>query len=444
MQKITKFGYSFVAALAILFAAAGLPLVSYADDTAMSAEEIQDFSVDAKAAYSIDFDTGKVLYDQDGETAMGIASITKIISLYLVAEQVEQGTIAWDDPVPISDYAANLSVSPNLSNVPLHQDVTYTVKDLYDASYIQSANAAIVALAELIAGSESAFVDQMQEKVQSWGITDAKIVNASGLNNTYLGDNIYPGSTSTDENELSAKDVALIARHLLQDFPDVLEVTSLSTKQFGEGSYSPVEMVNWNWMLPGFTNTKDGVDGLKTGTTDMAGACFVGTAVKDGQRIITVVLNVNGHAENPSVRFIETGRLMDYSFDAWEQVEILPENTQLEDTQTVAVKDGKELSVPVALNQGLTLWVRGDMDATAFETTIDFNEHYRDSALQAPLTEGTEVGTVSASIPADTLGYIDDSDHDETAGLVTTQTVEKANIFVRAWHGVSNFFENLF
>ncbi|EAG3044381.1 D-alanyl-D-alanine carboxypeptidase, partial [Listeria monocytogenes] len=123
MQKITKFGYSFVAALAILFAAAGLPLVSYADDTAMSAEEIQDFSVDAKAAYSIDFDTGKVLYDQDGETAMGIASITKIISLYLVAEQVEQGTIAWDDPVPISDYAANLSVSPNLSNVPLHQDV---------------------------------------------------------------------------------------------------------------------------------------------------------------------------------------------------------------------------------------------------------------------------------------------------------------------------------
>lgn len=250
MQKITKFGYSIVAALAILFAAAGLPVVSYADDTAMSAEEIQDFSVDAKAAYSIDFDTGKVLYDQDGETAMGIASITKIISLYLVAEQVEQGTIAWDDPVPISDYAANLSVSPNLSNVPLHQDVTYTVKDLYDASYIQSANAAIVALAELIAGSESAFVDQMQEKVQSWGITDAKIVNASGLNNTYLGDNIYPGSTSTDENELSAKDVALIARHLLQDFPDVLEVTSLSTKQFGEGSYSPVEMVNWNWMLP--------------------------------------------------------------------------------------------------------------------------------------------------------------------------------------------------
>jgi len=95
--------------------------------------------------------------------------------------------------------------------------------------------------------------------VQSWGITDAKIVNASGLNNAYLGENIYPGSTSTDENELSAKDVALIARHLLQDFPDVLEVTSLSTKQFGEGSYSPVEMVNWNWMLPGFTNTKDGV-----------------------------------------------------------------------------------------------------------------------------------------------------------------------------------------
>ncbi|MCT8192965.1 hypothetical protein KY382_33080, partial [Pseudomonas monteilii] len=99
-------------------------------------------------------------------------------------------------------------MSPNVANVPLLGVGTWSVKDLYDASYIQSANAAIVALAELIAGSESAFVDLMQEKVQSWGITDAKIVNASGLNNAYLGENIYPGSTSTDENELSAKDVA--------------------------------------------------------------------------------------------------------------------------------------------------------------------------------------------------------------------------------------------
>ena len=273
-------------------------MISHAEETTFTAEEIKNFSIDAKAAFSVDFDTGKILYDQEGETPMGIASVTKIISLYLVAEQVKQGKLTWEDPVEISQYAADLSVAPDLSNVPLHRDVQYTVKDLYEASYIQSANAAVVALAEKIAGSEPAFVDQMKDKLTEWGITDAKIVNASGLNNTYLGENLYPGSTSTDENELSAKDVAIVARHLLQDFPEVLEVTSTVTKTFGEGSYSPVEMVNWNWMLPGFINAKDGVDGLKTGTTDLAGACFVGTAVRDGQRIITVVLNVNGHAEN--------------------------------------------------------------------------------------------------------------------------------------------------
>ncbi|WP_312499103.1 serine hydrolase [Enterococcus sp.] len=443
MPKMTKFGYSLVAACMMLFVAIGLPLVSYADDTAISTTEIQDFSIDAKAAFSLDFDTGKILYDQDGDTAMGIASITKIISLYLVAEQVEQGNLAWDDTVEISQYAADLSVSPDLSNVPLHQDVTYTVKDLYDASYIQSANAAIVALAEKIAGSESDFVDLMKEKVSSWGIDDAKLVNASGLNNSYLGENIYPGSTSTDENELSAKDVAIVARHLLQDFPDVLEITSTTTQTFGEGSYSPVEMVNWNWMLPGFTNAKDGVDGLKTGTTDLAGACFVGTAVKDGQRIITVVLNVNGHAENPSVRFIETGKLMDYSFDAWEQVEVLPANAELSDTKTVAVKDGKELTVSVALKDSLTLWVRKDMDATAYTTTIDYNDQFVDAALQAPVSKDTEIGTVTASIPADTLGYVDESST-ISSSLVTTDTVEKANIFVRGWRGVTSFFSNLF
>ncbi|OTN77004.1 hypothetical protein A5886_002084 [Enterococcus sp. 8G7_MSG3316] len=443
MPKMNKLGYSLIAACMMLFVAIGLPIVSYADDTAMTTEEIQDFSVDAKAAFSLDFDTGKILYDQDGDTAMGIASITKIISLYLVAEQVEQGNLAWDDTVAISQYAADLSVTPDLSNVPLHQDVTYTVKDLYDASYIQSANAAIVALAEKIAGSESDFVDLMKEKVSSWGIDDAKLVNASGLNNAYLGDNIYPGSTSTDENELSAKDVAIVARHLLQDFPDVLEITSTTTQTFGEGSYSPVEMVNWNWMLPGFTNAKDGVDGLKTGTTDLAGACFVGTAVKDGQRIITVVLNVNGHAENPSVRFIETGKLMDYSFDAWEQVEVLPANAELSDTKTVAVKDGKELTVPVAIKDSLTLWVRKDMDATAYTTTIDYNDQFVDSALQAPVNQDTEIGTVTASIPADTLGYVDDSST-TSSSLVTTAAVEKANIFVRTWRGVTSFFSQLF
>jgi D-alanyl-D-alanine carboxypeptidase (penicillin-binding protein 5/6) len=441
MQKSAKIWYSLIAGLATLFFIVGMPLISHAEETTYTAEEVTNFSVDAKAAFSVDFETGKILYDQDGETPMGIASVTKIISLYLVAEQVKEGKLAWDDTVEISQYAADLSVTPDLSNVPLHRDVQYTVKELYEASYIQSANAAIVALAEKIAGSESAFVDLMKDKLKEWKITDAKLVNASGLNNSYLGENIYPGSSTTDENELSAKDVAIVARHLLQDFPEVLDVTSTVTKTFAEGSYSPVEMVNWNWMLPGFINAKDGVDGLKTGTTDLAGACFVGTAVKDGQRIITVVLNVNGHAENPSVRFTETGKLMDYSFDAWEQVPVLSAGDQLANTKTVAVKNGKELTVPVALKSDITLWVRKDMDASDFSTSIAYKTA-KEAEIEAPVKNDAVIGNVTATMTADTLGYLDDTA--TSTELVAQQAVEKANIFVIGWRTVKDFFTNLF
>ena len=197
-------------------------------------------------------------------------------------------------------------------------------------------------------------------------------------------------------------------------------------------------------MLPGFINAKDGVDGLKTGTTDLAGACFVGTAVRDGQRIITVVLNVNGHAENPSVRFTETGKPMDYSFDAWEQVPILSAGDQLADTKTVAVKNGKELTVPIAVKKDLSVWVRKDMDPKDFTTTIDYNKTMNEETVSAPVAKATNLGKVTATIPADTLGYMDGSKEVPTTELITTKAVEKANIFVIGWRSVANFFTNLF
>lgn len=100
---------------------------------------------------------------------MGIASVTKIIGLYIILDQVKQGKLAWDDEVSISDYAEELSVTPDLSNVPLHKENTYTVKELFDSAAIQSANASIVALAEKIAGSEPKFVELMQTQLKKMG-----------------------------------------------------------------------------------------------------------------------------------------------------------------------------------------------------------------------------------------------------------------------------------
>ncbi|EPH95061.1 serine-type D-Ala-D-Ala carboxypeptidase [Enterococcus faecalis 13-SD-W-01] len=410
-----------------------IPFTTYADTS---------FKVNAKAAFAVDAESGKILYDQDGETPMGIASITKIIGLYLVLDQVKDGKLSWDDTVPISDYAEELSTVPDLSNVPLHKENSYTVKELFDSAFIQSANASMVALAEKVSGSEKEFVADMKKELEGWGIKDASIVNASGLNNQYLGDNRPEGTSETDENEMSAKDVAIVARHVINDFPEVLDVTSTTTQMFGEDTQSPVEMVNWNWMLPGFINYKEGVDGLKTGTTELAGACFVGTITQDGRRIITVVLNAEGHAENPSARFNETSRLMDYCLDNWSEKEVGKAGASIPDLKTVKVKDGKEATVPVALKDPVKVWVRTGMDTGNLTITPDLDK-LKDDELAAPADRGTTVGTAKIAVADDKLGYLEEDQMPSTE-IITTSNAEKANFFVIGWRHVANFFSNLF
>lgn len=427
---------------ALLLATLLLTLGSFLPTLSVQADEA--FSVNSQAAFAVDATSGKILYDQDGEKTMGIASISKIIGLYIVLDQVKEGKLSWDDEVAISDYAETLSIAPNLSNVPLHKENTYTVKELFDSAFIQSANASMVALAEKISGSETAFLTVMNDQLKEWGIENATIVNVSGLNNVYLGANRPEGTGEADENQMSAKDVAIIARHLLLDFPEVLEVTSTATKMFGENTQSPVEMVNWNWMLPGFINFKEGVDGLKTGTTDFAGACFVGTIERDGKRIITVVLNAEGHEQNPSVRFTETARLMDYCYDNWSVKEIGKANASIPSLKSIDVKNGKETSVNVVLKSPVSVWVRNDMDTGQLTITPKIDEtKVKDNELEAPIVRGTKVGTATITLANDQLGYLED-DASPSTDIITASSVEKANIFVIGWRNVTNFFSNLF
>ncbi|HAZ9080401.1 TPA: D-alanyl-D-alanine carboxypeptidase, partial [Enterococcus faecium] len=309
---------------------------------------------------------------------------------------------------------------------------------------IQSANASMVALAEKISGSEAKFTERMKEQLKDWGIKDATIVNASGLNNSYLGENRPEGTGENDENQMSAQDVAIVARHLILDFPEILDVSSTTTQMFGENTQSPVEMVNWNWMLPGFVNYKEGVDGLKTGTTELAGACFVGTITKNDQRIITVVLNADGHAENPSARFNETARLMDYCYDNWSEKELGKANASIPSLKTIDVKDGKESTVPVVLKSPVKVWVRNDMDTGKLTITPTLDKkQVTDNEIQAPMDKGTKIGTATITLAEDKLGYLEDNNAPSTE-IITDKTVEKANIFVIGWRRVAEFFGNLF
>ena len=246
--------------------------------TATKAEESLNLNVDA--AILIDAETGKILYEKNADKALGIASMTKMMTEYLLFEAIEDGKITWDQQYSVTDYTYRISQNRVLSNVPLRQDGSYSIRELYEAMAIYSANAATIGIAETIAGTEENFVKLMNEKAEEMGLKDYKIVNSTGLNNAdLLG--MHPASTgATDENVMPAKSVATLAYYLMKDYPEVLDTTKIAKKTFREGTDDAIEMSNWNWMLPGLVYEYEGVDGLKTGTTDFAGHSFTGTAEK--------------------------------------------------------------------------------------------------------------------------------------------------------------------
>ena len=134
----------------------------------------------AKGAIAVDANTGKVLYEKNADQPLAVGSISKLLTAYLVYESISEGKLSWQTPVKISDYSYQLTQKEDVANVPLEKS-EYTVKELLEASLISNANSPAISLAEAISGSEPKFVDKMRDKLKSWGIENAKIVNATGL-----------------------------------------------------------------------------------------------------------------------------------------------------------------------------------------------------------------------------------------------------------------------
>lgn len=432
--KILKNGKMLVGTVSAVSMLAGSFLAA---PVALAAEQP---SIDAKAAFVIEDETDKVLVNQNGEEALGIASMTKMLSIYLILEAIEDGKLSWDKEVRPSDYAFDISQDYNLSNVPLRQDSTYSVKELYQAALIYSSNGATIALAETLAGSEPKFVDMMKAKLDDWGIENYEIYNATGLTNSFLGGEMYPGSSASDYNKMSARGIATVADHLIDDYPEVLETTSIPEMKFQEGTSDEIVMRNWNLMLPGNAYYREGVDGLKTGTTDEAGASFTGTVTEDGMRIITVVIG----ADESTKRFTETGRLMDYAFSNFEKTTLVSKGDSVATEDPIPVAKGKQESVGLVYNKDLVVVAEKGVKDIATTTTFtaakdSLNE---DGAIEAPIEKGTKVGSVAVTMEGDELGYLN-GETSENVEVAAAKTVEKANIFVRAGRAVGEFFGNV-
>lgn len=405
--------------------------------------QAQDLEVDAEASITVDFETGQILQGKAVDEPLGIASMSKMIVEYILFEEIEAGNISWETEVSISDYAQQISQNYELSNVPLRSDDTYTIEELYEALAIYSANGATIAIAEAIAGSEPAFVDRMKETVESFGITDAYLVNSTGLNNEDLQGNIYPDSAETDENMMSARSSAILANRLLNDYPEVLEVASVPTKTFREGSSADeVEMINWNWMLPGLINERENVDGLKTGTTIFAGATFTGTAEEDGRRLITVVLN---SGDDKTTRFVETDKMLDFGFEKWAKQEVTENwDTGLE-YEPLAVSNGKEDTVDFEPSETLEMLVQlGDNVEENLNYSIVWNPDIvtEEGTVEAPVADGMELGELVIEYSGNELGYLDE-EKVTSVPLVATEAVDKAGFFGQAWNWMVSFFDSI-
>ena len=398
-----------------------------------------DLGLTVDAAILIDADSGKILYEQNADSPLGIASMTKMMTEYLLLDAIEAGTVTWEQEYRVTDYTYQMSQNRALSNVPLRADGSYTIRELYEAMAIYSANAATVAIAETIAGTETEFLKLMNKKAEELGLEGYKFVNSTGLNNADLFGMHPTGTGAADENVMPAKSVAKLAYHLLKDHPSVLETSSIAKKTFREGTDDAIEMSNWNFMLPGLVYEYEGVDGLKTGTTNFAGHCFTGTAERNGTRLIAVVMkavDANGQGSYKA-RFDATAKLFDYGFTQFSKQEIIPADYTFKKQKTVKVTKGKEDEVAITVKEPISFMMKSS-EKDLYEPKLVLDKE----SLEADVKKGTVVGKVVVERTEGTdYGFIDGKEI--SSEVVTKEAVERASGFSLFFQGIGNFFGNL-
>ncbi|MDP4099253.1 D-alanyl-D-alanine carboxypeptidase [Paenibacillus sp. P96] len=384
------------------------------------------------SAILIEASTGQVLLSMNPDEALPPASMTKMMTEYIVAEEVKQGRLKWDDVVTVGKNAAE-SVG---SRIFLAEGDKHTVRDLYIAMAVGSANDATVALAERVAGSEQNFVEMMNETAQRMGMKDSYFINATGLDKADMPKAYQPDTDR--ETVMTARDVATLAGYIVRDHPDYTEFTTLQNYKFRPTDKDPI--VNWNWMLEAnknITNFKayayEGLNGMKTGHTNAAGYCFAGTAVRDGMTLISVAMG----ADTEPARFKETRKILDYGFENFKLQQVVAPKAELAELKTVPVTKGKETEVPVVTKDAVSFVVPKNGAEPQITHTAKVTSA---SELLAPLKQGDKVGTVTYTYKAKGM----DQPQEKTVDLITTTNVEEAGWFRMFFRAIGGFFADLF
>ena len=324
----------------------------------------EELAVEAEACLLMEKTTGEVLYAVNEHEPLEPASVTKIMTILLVMEAIDSGQLQYGDVVTASAHACSMGGS----QIWLKENEQMTVEDMLKAVCVASANDCSVALAEHLAGSESAFVERMNQRAAELGMEDTVFMNPTGL--------------PAEGHVTSAYDIALMSRELILNHPDVRRFTTIWMDTLRNGEFG---LSNTNKLIHSY----EGATGLKTGSTDGALYCLSATAERDGMELIAVILKAPTSAQ----RFAGAQALLNYGFASYGLAEIQTPG----DLSPIPVRLGAEKAVSVRLEGETTLLAEKEkLGALETELTME-------TELAAPVAEGQKVGRLTVTSGGETL-----------------------------------------
>ena len=326
-----------------------------------------EMEVNAKSAVLMDVATGTVLFEKNAHEALAPASVTKIMTMLLIMEAIDSGSITYDDMVTASEAAA----AKGGSQVYLKVGEQMSVSEMLKSIAVSSANDCACAMAEHLAGSEGAFVDRMNQRAKELGMEDTHFVNCTGLDD----------SPEATQHRTSAYDIALMSRELLSKHPDIKKYTTIWMDTIRNGAFG---LSNTNKLIRFYP----GATGLKTGFTSGAGYCLSATAERDGLELIAVTMG----CESAKIRNAACKSMLDYGFSNYALV-----SPDLEDIPSVPVVLGKEKAVPLELSGARQLLVP-KAKKTGITQSVSLEE-----SVNAPVERGAVLGTLTVKSGEETL-----------------------------------------
>jgi len=346
------------------------------------AAEKKELVDNVRSAILIDRDTGTVMYEQNSDEQLPPASMTKVMTMLLIMEAIDQGKLKWNEKIRTSEHAASMGGS----QIFLEPGEEMTTEQMLKGIAIGSGNDAAVAVAERLAGSEDEFVNKMNEKAKDLGLKNTKFQNVTGL--------------PTGDHYSSARDMAIMAKELLK-YQDITKFTGTYEAYLREDTDKKFWLVNTNRLVKFYP----GVDGLKTGFTADAKYCLTATAMKDGMRVIAVVFG----APTSKERNAQVTKMLNYAFS---QYETHPLHKKDEAIGKIKVSKGDQKEVTAVTSEPISILTKKGEAVDKLEKVITMNKK-----LKAPIEKGQEIGQIE---------YVKDGKVLVSSPLVSQKEVKEA------------------